>query len=1255
MAPTIRVDLHCHSSYSDGDDTPLEVVRQLSSARVSWASLTDHNTLEGTDEFKQALERADIQYLSGLEIDALSPWGPLHLLAYGFDKDDPTLRDALRAAREPWRASARHLVGQMRGPASGRARQDENHNTSPTRHITPNRPPDTDTAIRLVHDAGGLVFLAHPISSLGTLERVEEALEWLQPQGLDGIEVYHKPEPAEVQQQLRELAERRGLLMSGGSDYHGLLHDDGASPGVDIPLPEWRAFTSALRLAREARAARLLMTEATQKGGMLDSDKPRGDAPVQNRRTGFILRIVIPAVLAIILFILAIFLVLIPRFEDELLAGKQETTQELTRAAISILEDYYGQETAGALTREQAQDQAKSVIEELRWGEDNLDYFWITDMHPTMIMHPYLPELDGQDLTTYEDKAGNYLFVDMVNVVEESGSGFVEYYWPLPGDPQTSVQKLSYVQEFDPWGWVVGTGIYVEDVNEAIAAVERNLIYVSVAIIIVIALLMFYGLRQSLKIEHRREAAEEGLKESNERYRALVEAATEGLLMTLDGRSTYFNNPFLDMLGYAPEELAGMPLEQLFVADTEEDKQALAPLEALAKGDLEHVPPSFEARLRHKDGHALEALLVATPIELGGKTGYILIARSLSGQKAMAAALDETRRQFRNMSDVLSLGMFRSTWGRKAGLIEVNPAMRNILRLPPSADLVGTDWLERIVDAEEREQLVARLNRDKVVQDYRLGLRSHEGGRTDVSLFAVLIEDESGQVVYCDGIIEDITKQRRGEEEREALIAQLQTSLFFLQEPLSQSISPAIALDMDQPVSRAAMLMTKNRAGAVFVTGPGGDGELIGIVTDHDFRERVVAQGVGTEASLRSIMTAPVATIGAQAPIYEALLRMQERDVDYLAVVDESGRLAGMIHLRDLVHYQRSSSVIITDSIRRARSVEDIVEAHHRLPPLVKAVVDSGADTRYLNRIISGVSDGVVQRLIDMAQENLGPAPTRFAFLALGSEGREEQTLLTDQDNALLYEDPAEDKAEDTAQYFLNMGTLVSDWLAQAGYDYCEGGVMAKNPRWNLSRSKWREQFSYWIHNADPQELLELNMLFDFRAVSGEKQFARELRTWAFQQMQEYPLFYLHFAQNALLYKPPLSLMGNIQATSTEDGRKAVSLKEALMPIVNFARLYALRNQIDSTNTLDRLSELRERGIISSEMYEQIVPDYETLMRIRLQRQAAALEEHRKPSNLILPQELTSAEEAKLKRLFSATEDLRKKISYDFLGGISGF
>ncbi len=968
-------------------------------------------------------------------------------------------------------------------------------------------------------------------------------------------------------------------------------------------------------------------------------------------RTGFLLRIVLPVVLAVVLFVIVIFVILIPSVEDQLLEGKQRTAQELTRAAVSILDEYHQDEVSGGMTREQAQEEAAARIESLRYGDAGEDYFWITDTHPKMVMHPYVPELNGQDLTDYQDENGKKLFEEFVNAVEDDGSGWVDYYWQWQDDPTQIVPKVSYVQLFEPWQWVIGTGIYVEDVNAAVADVERSLLFISIAIVVVVALLLLYGIRQTIKIDRKREAAEQGLRQSHEQYRALVEAATEGLLMTLEGKVAYANKPLLDMLGYTADELAGKEALKLLVGETPDDGDAVAFVEALTKG--ESAPPTFEARLRAKDERALDVLLAATPISLAEKTGFILIARSLTGQRAMEAALDDTRRQFRTMADSISLGIFRSGWGRKASLIEVNPAMRRMLGLAPSAELVGADWLDRVIDPDERTALVARLNKDKIVEDYLVGLRREDGSRVEVSLVAVLTGDSVGQNQYCDGILEDVTARRRGEEERESLIAQLQTSLFYLQEPITKTVLPAVTLDMNMSITRAAQLMAKNQAGAIFVTGPGD--ELMGIITDHDFRERVVAPGFDPGSPVRSIMTAPVVAIPSDSVVYEALLRMEEKNIDHLAVTDNDGELVGTVRHRDLVRYQQSSTLISVESVSRARSLEEIVDAQLRLPGLVRAVMETEAGTRYLNRIITNVSDAVVQRLLGMATEQLGPAPARFAFLTLGSEGREEQTLLTDQDNALLYEDPPADREKEVAEYFLALGTMVCDWLDQAGYAYCEGSVMAKNPRWNLPQSVWRQQFRHWIHNADPQELLELNMLFDFRCVNGEQQLARELRTWVFDEMEAYPLFFLHFAQNALLYKPPLTLLGNLQTTSSSDGARALSLKEALMPIVNFARLYALQHRIDSTNTLDRLSELRDRGVLSRESYDEMVPDYEMLMRIRLRWQAIALEQNQKPSNLISPDELTSAEEMRLKRLFAVAENLRKKISFDFLGGIARF
>jgi PAS domain S-box-containing protein len=608
------------------------------------------------------------------------------------------------------------------------------------------------------------------------------------------------------------------------------------------------------------------------------------------------------------------------------------------------------------------------------------------------------------------------------------------------------VQKISYVQQFKPWQWVIGTGIYVQDVQASILAVQRNLIYISLGIAVAIALLLLYAGRQSFGIEKRRASAEKALKESHEKYRTLAEASTDGVLMSLEGRSAYYNKPILDMLGYSGDELSEMRMSNLFVNETEADEQALQHVEDLANG--EPAPSRFEARLRGKDGQPVDVLLTPTPISLADKRGFVLVARSVGGQKAMEAALDETRRQFRTMSNAISLGVFRSTWGRKATLVDANPAMKRIMGLAPNASVLGTDWVDRITDPDERTALIARLTRDKMVENYHLALRREDGGRSEVSLFAALVDgEEDGLPVNCEGILEDITKQQKGEEERENLISQLQTSLFFLQEPITKAVVPALTLDMNQPISRAAALMNKTGSDVVLVTGP--KDELMGILTDHDFRERVVATGLDYSNPIRSIMTSPVASISPQGRVHEALLRMQERRVQHLAVVDGEDPAVGMLHLRDLAKYQQSSSVVIADSVRRARSVEEITEAHDKVPALVKASVESGATTRYVSRIITGVSDEIALKLLAMATERLGPPPARFAFLTLGSEGREEQTLLTDQDNAILYEDPPEEKKEETGKYFLELGNLVCDWLDEIGYAFCDGGVMAKNPRWN--------------------------------------------------------------------------------------------------------------------------------------------------------------------------------------------------------------
>jgi predicted metal-dependent phosphoesterase TrpH len=249
VTDTIRVDLHCHSSMSDGDHSPSYVAHSIAATGAVWAALTDHNSLEGQDHFRQALSKRGVRSVSGLEIDARSSTGPVHLLGYGFDPQNEPLRDALRTIRQPWRTSLRNWIATVRS-LRGQAPEPTGV-CMPEDEDTQHRPPSTTEAICLIHEAGGLVFLAHPLAGLGSVRRLEELLDQLQPQGLDGLEVFHKQYPPTTQSDLLAVAERRDLLTVAGSDFHGLHHSDGGSPGVDMPLVHWNRFVTALGVGED--------------------------------------------------------------------------------------------------------------------------------------------------------------------------------------------------------------------------------------------------------------------------------------------------------------------------------------------------------------------------------------------------------------------------------------------------------------------------------------------------------------------------------------------------------------------------------------------------------------------------------------------------------------------------------------------------------------------------------------------------------------------------------------------------------------------------------------------------------------------------------------------------------------------------------------------------------------------------------------------------------------------------------------------
>lgn len=592
---TIRVDLHCHSQASDASLAAEEVADRLAAANVAVAALTDHDTIDGIEEFRRRLARYGIGFVTGVEITTAYRGRELHLLAYGFDPAHKDLREALRAIR--------------RGQAGGAASLSEaGPNSLPRGRI------DVVEAIALVHRARGKAVLAHPCAVARGAE-LREVLVELKSIGLDGIEALYGPYPEGTRTELLTLADELGLLVSAGSDWHG--RSGAAEPGMEMPVAVWRAFRAAVCFAG---------------AGVTLAGMSVHPAPGRMRYGA---RIVIPTLLAAFLFVAALFAWLLPAVERALLDRKRELIRELTRSACSILADYDRQAEAGVISRTEAQNLARERVKALRYGGDGRDYFWIQDLTPRMIMHPYRPDLEGRDLSGYRDARGNPIFMEFAECVRRDRQGYVSYVWQWQDDATRMAPKESYVQGFAPWGWVVGTGMYVDDVTVQLAGIRSRLTRISLGIVCVVGMVLAYLVWQSLRAEHKRRDAEEALRESNDRYRRLVEAATEGTVLVTAGRCRYANPTLRKLLGYREEEIELLGLDDLLPPDEAGNRSVHEAIGELLRGT--EPAGGHDGVLRRRDGS-----LVPCALELSWlpdqKDTFILLGRETDPLSRFAGA-----------------------------------------------------------------------------------------------------------------------------------------------------------------------------------------------------------------------------------------------------------------------------------------------------------------------------------------------------------------------------------------------------------------------------------------------------------------------------------------------------------------------------------------------------------------------------------------------------------------------------------------
>ncbi len=452
-------------------------------------------------------------------------------------------------------------------------------------------------------------------------------------------------------------------------------------------------------------------------------------------------------------------------------------------------------------------------------------------------------------------------------------------------------------------------------------------------------------------------------------------------------------------------------------------------------------------------------------------------------------------------------------------------------------------------------------------------------------------------------------------------------------------------------VQSAAKMMARRRVSSIVVTGNGL--YPLGIMTDNDLRTKVLAAGLSPEVAVAGIMSQPVQTVAPEADAFEALLTMSRHGVSLLVVV-EGDHMVGIISEHDLQMEAGSSPLQVIDEIRRTTSLDTLIGMRSKIDSVLEMMLRQGGPVRQLVALVTELNDRLAFRILqlvekEMEREGLGKPPAPYGWLAFGSEGRREQTLHTDQDNALFFAGNADPDEAECKKWFLNFSERVVDYLELSGIPKCQGGVMASNPKWCQPEDRWHSTFMDWIMEPNPETLLVASIFFDFRPIYAGTQFPYILHDQLIRAIRKRKLFLRFMAKVALTNRPPLSLLKRFVVEKSGEHKNKFDLKlRGLNPVVDAARVLSLDLGIKTQNTLDRLTEIQKRGVIDSQFYADIREAYEFIVYLQISRHLDALAKGEAPDNLLDPESLNGLQRKMLKESFSIVRRLQDIIEFRF-------
>lgn len=453
-----------------------------------------------------------------------------------------------------------------------------------------------------------------------------------------------------------------------------------------------------------------------------------------------------------------------------------------------------------------------------------------------------------------------------------------------------------------------------------------------------------------------------------------------------------------------------------------------------------------------------------------------------------------------------------------------------------------------------------------------------------------------------------------------------------------------VACSPATPIRTVLALMREHRIGSMVVID--ADGAPIGIFTLRDLVDRVTLAGDALDEPISTVMTVDVFTLAPGATVYDAALAMLRRGIRHLLVV-EAGKLIGVVSEKDLFSLQRVSMRQLAGAIRDAGDIDHLIAFSHEIREHARKMLGQGVAAEPLTQFIASLNDLLTQRIIDLEFADMRADGERFCWIALGSEGRYEQTFFTDQDNGIIFDGSATPEA--SRARLLPYAERVNRALDRCGFPLCKGEIMAGNQRWCLSLDEWRHRFANWIDSGEPQALLHGAIFFDFRPLHGETALADSLRQWLMEHAAQTPRFLHQMAGNALRNRPPLGMFRDFVTSGDGGHLNTIDLKlNGATIFTDAARIYSLAAGIAHTNTCERLRRFGALHKLPQTEVRAWVDSFLFIQSLRLRQQHLESLQGIPLSNRINPDQLNLLERKTLKEALRQARSLQSRLALDY-------